>query len=229
MALAGRAIMRMAREWSGQVAWAAFLLVGVGAYAWWQWRPAPPTVIREPTVTPVPPGMFARLNGRGPAVGFGPDTVIVFSHYACVWCVRLWRTVDSLTATGVGAPGETPTFRFRHVFDPDHAPSMRAAQAAECAARQGRFREMSRALFLRYDSLDLVTFPAIAEEAGVPDIGAFGGCMTSEEVQASIRQDLAAAAEFQVTGTPTLVTLRVRIGGTPGPARLLALTTASGT
>lgn len=99
-----------------------------------------------------------------------------------------------------------------------HPAAMEAAQAFECADRDGQGREMYKALYEGQNDLGTRTWASYAHEAVVSDTVAFNRCMAgppSPRIQAGI--DL--GNRFQITGPPAVV-----IDGTlihpPTPDRL---------
>lgn len=194
--------------------WVLVVALAVVGYGRFQLQPAPSYEIMESAS-----GVFADMNQRGPLVGRGSDTVIVFSNYACVFCAELWAALKNIH----NPRGDGPVFRIRHVVHPNDSVSFRASLGAECAAAQGRFTAFSELLFRHYDRLHTLSETAVAEVVGVPDLQAFERCLGSRKTASLILEDLGAAVELEVTGTPTIVTRQLRITGLPSEEQLLKL------
>ena len=73
-----------------------------------------------------------------------------------------------------------------------------------CAGRQGRFAEMSNALFGKRDSLGLETRLSGAREAGVPNTARFERCAIDTAVVPRVEEGLTLGEKLAVTGTPTV-------------------------
>ncbi len=91
----------------------------------------------------------------------------------------------------------------QNVAEPRHAFACKAAAAAECARRQGRFWELNRLLFLNQDNLDDDGIVFMAQQAQL-DLGALQSCMADPVVFDGIRADVAAATQIEVDGTPAI-------------------------
>lgn len=83
-----------------------------------------------------------------------------------------------------------------------HSYAWRAAEAAECARDQDKFREYVDALFAHQNQLDEPAFRQYAADTGL-DVRCFNACMTegkkTEIVEADIREGIAQ----HITGVPT--------------------------
>ena len=78
-----------------------------------------------------------------------------------------------------------------------------AAQAAECAADQGRFWEFIDIAYARQEALNRKVLPEWAAEAGVRDADLFGRCFASDIKRKTVLNDLGAGRVQGVRGTPT--------------------------
>ncbi len=98
--------------------------------------------------------------------------------------------------------------------------SVWAAQAAECAANQGRFWDFHDILFERQDGENQGAFNqdkliAMATELQL-DMAQFEQCMTSNETLARVQADTQEGSAAGVTGTPTFfINGRVLVGAQP--------------
>lgn len=89
------------------------------------------------------------------------------------------------------------------------------AEAAECAADQGRFWEMRRAIYRRYNQLYTETqagVEAAAAEAGV-DVEALRACLAAGTHEAAVRADYEAAIAEGIRSRPVFVIGERRIVG----------------
>jgi len=94
---------------------------------------------------------------------------------------------------------------FVHYPLPIHRFSHQAAQAVECATRQGRFAEMRDRLFAQQDSFGLKPWAAYAAAAGVPDTVRFASCLKDSTAAARIVRGSKLAEQLALSGTPTIM------------------------
>jgi protein-disulfide isomerase len=117
-------------------------------------------------------------------------------------------------------------FAFRHFpLTCIHPHALAAAAAAEAAARQDRFWDMSELLYHRQKALEDADLRGYAAQIGL-DVAAFDRDRASRPVLERIQRDLdSGLASGQVLGTPTLfIDGAVHRGGYDPPALLAALT-----
>lgn len=140
--------------------------------------------------------------------------VVEFSDFQCPICRRSSYYIDSLR---LRYPGDVATL-FRHLPFKEHSNS--AAVAAECAARQGAFPAMRRALFDRAEEIGRVPWTTFAKEAKVADTVVFRSCMNEASVQAAIERDSLAGRQLGTTGTPTFLINETQVSGFFGAAEM---------
>ena len=144
-------------------------------------------------------------------------TMIEFSDYECPFCIRhfeqTWPQIDA---------NFVKTGKLRYVFkdfpvDQLHPAAIRAHEAAQCGAEQGRFWEMHNRLFSAPGTHTPEALTQRAAEAGL-DLNAWRDCVQSGRTTERIRASAAFAAELGATGTPAffiglidLATNQVRI------------------
>lgn len=152
---------------------------------------------------------YAAVGHRwGPAAA--PVTIVVFSDYQCPACRSLAENLKSIRA-------EFPQVAVvnRHYPLTSHPFAFSAAQAAECAARQGSFEPMHYALFADQHLIGVDSWAKIAQEARVADIPAFEACMAQTAQIATVVRDTVAAHGLEVTATPTFLVNEERFVGSP--------------
>lgn len=123
-----------------------------------------------------------------------------FVDLECPFCRRYQATLQRVADQF----GSAVSLVFLHYPLDMHRFARPAAQASECAERQGRFREFVEAAYAKQDSFGLKAWVSVAREAGVPDTAGFLRCL---EGAPATRIDSARAAGegIPVRGTPTLV------------------------
>jgi protein-disulfide isomerase len=135
---------------------------------------------------------------RGPADA--PVTIVEFTDYGCPHCRR--HTTEVLPAL-LTRYGDTLRYVVRHFPIPAlTGNAIGAAEAAECAHRQGLFWEYKDALLRRSDELSGDLLRSQAEAVGL-DMDRFDRCMTDRAALDVVERDILAGWELGVTGTPT--------------------------
>ena len=162
-------------------------------------RPAPPQ--SDSAAWEAAPQFTIATTGR-PAVGAAdaPVTVIEFTDYQCPFCRHFGTDVlPRLLARW------QDTVRYVVRNFPNlvlHRRAVPAAEAAECAVRQGRFWEFRSQLLEQSPDLSDTILVASAVAAGL-DTVAFRECVVSRATKPLIAMDLLEAWEAGVFGTPT--------------------------
>ena len=129
-----------------------------------------------------------------------PVTIIEFTDYGCPYCRQ--HATEVLPAL-LEQYGDTLRYVVRHFPIPALTTNaIGAAEAAECAHRQGRFWEYKAALISQRDALSDDLLLAQAEAAGL-DGDAFGRCLAEGTARAAVERDILQGWELGVTGTPT--------------------------
>lgn len=131
-----------------------------------------------------------------------PVTLVQFADFECPYC-RTFTLLD-LPAVMSQYPEQIQVIH-RHFPLPYHRFARPSAVAAECASRQGRFMEMQQKLYELQDSLGLISFIAIARQAGVVDSVAFLDCVGDTKTSEVVERDFQLGMVIGVSATPTLV------------------------
>jgi Na+:H+ antiporter, NhaA family len=197
------------------------LLVAAGAVIWTTLlRPAQTAPGRERPPIPIPAEPVsvdgAPLLGRADA----RVAMIAFSDFECPFCGRFANEIlPEIKATFIDT-GKV-RFMFRHLpLTKIHQRAEAAAEAAECAGRQGRFWELHDRLFTDPKKLQDADLIAHANAIRL-DQPAFSACL---EGQASdrIRQDSQLAKTLQLTGTPAFLLGRFESDGRVKVSEIIA-------
>jgi protein-disulfide isomerase/uncharacterized membrane protein len=78
-----------------------------------------------------------------------------------------------------------------------------AAFAAECARQQGRFFELSDAMFKNQEYLSSADIRFIAQQKQL-DMAAFDACVAAPETTTTVKKDIAHASTAMIDGTPSV-------------------------
>jgi protein-disulfide isomerase len=150
----------------------------------------------------------------------GPVKIVVFADFQCPACRHFALT--SLRPIMKQYEGRVAV-SFKHWPLSYHEQAYPAARASECAGSQGRFVEMHDLMFEKQDSLALISFPAFARRAMVPDVPAFEACMADQAPMPNIDRSRALAEKYEFTGTPTIVIDGRVLSSVPDSARFARL------
>ncbi len=146
----------------------------------------PPRVAVDPSDDP----------SKGPSNA--PVTLVLFSDFQCPFCARVVPTLHRLE--------DTYKDKLRIVFRDMpllqiHKDAAKAAEAASCAAEQGKFWEMHDKMFENQNALQVAELKKSAATLGL-DSAAFDGCLDSGKYVAEWQKDSADAQRYGVAGTP---------------------------
>lgn len=170
----------------------------------------------ETVKLPVP--VDERDHAIGPADAY--VTVVNYADYQCPDCHRRHREAQKMLDELL------PQVRFVHRHFPlthTHPRALRAAEAAEAAAAQGKFWEMHRLLYLSPDRLEDRHLRGHAHKVGL-DLERFDREMADSIYADRIMKDYYNSLIHGITGTPTTF-----INGTlyaMGDTQLLAMVKA---
>jgi protein-disulfide isomerase len=132
----------------------------------------------------------------GPAQA--PVTVVEYGDFECPNCKQAAPAVEMLLQRFEGQV----RFVYRHYpLELVHKRALQAAEAAECAAAQGRFWDMHKLLFDNQSALDLEQLGGYANRIGL-DMAAFNGAMSDHQHLARIRAQIDSGRRSGVRGTP---------------------------
>ena len=147
-----------------------------------------------------------------------PVTIVEFSDFQCPYCQRFYtqteqQIVDAYVTTGKAR------IAYRHFPLSFHQNAQISAEAAECAADQGKFWEMHDLLFTRGQGdgtgLDSTNLKAYAKELGL-NTATFNTCLDSGAKTAMVQADFAAGQAAGVSGTPAFfINGRSLVGAQP--------------
>ena len=125
-------------------------------------------------------------------------TIVEFSDFQCPFCARAQPVLKEVLA----AYPRDVKIVFRHFPLDRHAEAKRAAEASECAARQGKFWEYHDRLFATQSEISANHLGTIAEELHL-DRQAFSTCLETGAARARLDEDLEHGRRAGVTATPT--------------------------
>ncbi len=108
---------------------------------------------------------------------------------------------------------------FKHWPLEYHRFARRAAIAAECSGKEGRFPSFYEAAYAHQDSIGLISFADIARRAGLIDTVAFNECLASDRFDKTLQRDLALVDRLDARGTPVIIVNGLLLPTTPTSER----------
>ena len=132
---------------------------------------------------------------KGPATA--PIEIVEFSDFQCPYRLRVTPTVNQV----LKAYGDQIRFVYRHYPLPNHPNARPAAEAAVCAADQGKFWPYHDRLFEDPSKLGQSELKRDAADLGL-DTAKFDACLDSHKFKTTVDADLQAGLEAGVDGTP---------------------------
>jgi protein-disulfide isomerase len=147
----------------------------------------------------------SRLRGNPKA----PVTIVEFSDFECPFCTRVQPTLKEVLAKYEGRVRLSyRDFPLREM----HPKALSAAEAARCAADQGKFWEYHDALFADRSKLDSANLVDHARVLNL-DIKSFESCLSSGKYKAKVEQDAQEGGKAGVSGTPAFFINGVFLSG----------------
>lgn len=160
----------------------------------------------------IPPVAELVLGGQAMGPSDAKVTIVEFGDFQCPFCARLEGVLGALRRRHP----DGIRIVYRHFpLESIHPHARTAALASECAAAQGRFEPYHNLLFLKQDSIGVVSWSTFAERAGVTDLSAFRTCLENERYDVAVRRDVTLARQLDIRGTPTLIIGRELLEGVP--------------
>jgi protein-disulfide isomerase len=147
-----------------------------------------------------------------------PVTIVEFSDFNCPYCRRFH--LDTFPELMAAYPDQI-RFVYRD-FPITSAESTVAAQAANCAGRQGKYWEFHDILFSGELGLGRAAYEAYAEQLGL-DGEAWAACLDAGEELEEVQADARTASQLGVTGTPTFFVNGLPLVGAQPLAQFSAL------
>ena len=126
-----------------------------------------------------------------------PVLLVEFADYECPYCQRVAPELKKITDEF----GEKIAFAYKDFPLPMHSHAEKAAEAARCAGKQGKFWEYHDELFRR-KALDVDQLKAEAQALSL-NSAAFDKCLDSGEESAAVAHDRTEGVGLGLSGTPS--------------------------
>jgi protein-disulfide isomerase len=133
-----------------------------------------------------------------------PLAIVEFSDFQCSYCLSYVTDTFPQIDKNYIKTGKVKYF-FRNLpLTGGHPNAFRAAEAARCAAEQGKFWEAHDRFFANQDALNPNDWPQHAEALKL-DTAKFDQCLTSGKHDEEINKDLDEAERLGINGTPAFL------------------------
>lgn len=124
-------------------------------------------------------------------------TMVVYSDFECPYCSKHHDTIKQV----ISEYGNKVFVVWKNFPLSSHANAENAANAAECAAEQGKFWEYADKLFANQENFGAALWTKLAGELKL-NISKFNSCASAKTYQAKIDADLDEGVANGVEGTP---------------------------
>ncbi|HEU4761796.1 MAG TPA: thioredoxin domain-containing protein [Gemmatimonadales bacterium] len=133
------------------------------------------------------------------------------TDYQCPACKRFEREIDvAREHLGDSLGVVYHNFPLREL----HPLALAAAEGAVCAAAQGRFEQIHRALFNAVLQGDSIQWGRIIAASDIPDTTRFRACLQLKDTQEQVEQERQSGIDLRLGGTPgVLIADRLQVGG----------------
>lgn len=147
------------------------------------------------------------LDGASPEVKGSSSArlaIVEFSDFQCSYCLSYVTETFPQIDKAYIKTGKLKYF-FRNLpLTNGHPNAFRAAEAARCAAEQGKFWEAHDRFFANQDTLNPNDWPQHAEALRL-DTAKFDECLLKGKYDAEINKDVEEAARLGLNGTPAFL------------------------
>jgi protein-disulfide isomerase len=140
------------------------------------------------------------VDATGPQRGAAaaPVTIVEFSDFQCPFCARYTPVLSRILAA---YPSQVRLLYRYYPLTPIHPNAQKAAEAAVCADKQGKFWEMHDTLFAEQGALDVTALKEKAKRLGL-DSAPFDECLDGGKALDVISADVKAGLKLGLDATP---------------------------
>jgi protein-disulfide isomerase/rhodanese-related sulfurtransferase/uncharacterized membrane protein len=190
------------------------IVVGARAFTWLQRREQAPVEAAAPSAADVA-SRLVRPDSHSTGNPQAPVTLVEFGDLQCPSCVAAEPEMRELRRLY----RDRVRFVFRQFpLEEVHVYALKAAEASECAAQQGKFWESVERFYSANGDLQDESLVRYAAELGL-DTAKFKSCLSGGATRAVIQRDREDGRALGVRGTPTFFLANQRIVGAPEMAQ----------
>jgi protein-disulfide isomerase len=161
-----------------------------------------------PSPVPSPSGAVkVSISDADPILGDSKAgiSIVEFSDFQCPFCGRVATgALTDLKQSDYFKNGEVNLVYKHFPLNSIHPDAQKAAEASDCAYKQGKFWEYHDLLFANQQSLDTTSLKSYATQLGL-NTGDFDSCLDSGDSTAKVNSDTQEAAAAGGRGTPYFV------------------------
>lgn len=173
-------------------------------------------VVNPDSAAPTTAGVKVQIEENDPVLG-NPDakvTIVEFSDFECPFCERAYSgAIADFEQSDYFTSGKV-NLVYKHLpLNSIHPDAQKAAEAAECANRQGKFWEYHNTLFENQQYLDVSSLKKYAANLGL-DTAEFNSCLDGNEAKAEVQKETTQATTAGARGTPYFVVINTATGDT---------------
>ena len=171
-----------------------------------------------PTPSPSPTGnaVSVKITDADPILGDADAkvSIVEFSDFQCPFCARAASgALTDFKSSSYFADGEVNLVYKHFPLNSIHPQAQKAAEASECANRQGKFWEYHDTLFINQQSMDVSSLKSYAAQIGL-NTADFNSCLDKGEAAGKVDSDLKEATAAGGRGTPYFVIVNNDDGST---------------
>lgn len=155
----------------------------------------------EPQVRQVDNWQQLQLNGRQTGPAEAPVQIVEFFDYQCPYCKQVQSSVQAIQQKYP----KRVSVAYEHFPLSGHEHAFEAAVAAECAAKQDRFKPYHKLLFANQDQLGSLEYSSLAMEANIEDITSFNRCVLDQQTATVVESGLDLAEQLGIDGIPAFI------------------------
>lgn len=144
------------------------------------------------------------------SLSIAPDTIhfVEFIDFQSLSCGSNAPAVDTLKSTY----GQQMTITYKHFPEASNTYAQNAAEAAECARDQDKFKEYHDMLFQNQGALTIDDLRLYAISIGL-NLTKFNDCLDHDHKESLVLEDKAEGTDRGITGTPTIFINGIKVEG----------------
>lgn len=132
-------------------------------------------------------------------------SIVEFSDFECSYCARSFATAETDFRNSNYFKSGKVNWIYKHFpLNSIHPSAQKAAEAAECANRQGKFWDYHDMLFTNRTSLDVSSLKSYASQLGL-NTASFDSCLDNDEAKSEVNKEYSLARAAGGRGTPYFV------------------------
>jgi protein-disulfide isomerase len=133
-----------------------------------------------------------------------PVTIVEFSDFECQFCQSFFASTLPQIKRDYIDTGKVRYVLLDFPLDRLHRNARKAAEAAHCAADQGKYWEMHDILFAQRGKLDVAQYGGYAKKLGLNSLN-FDACLKSGRKSTTIDRGMAGGAAIGIRVTPSFI------------------------